>query len=135
MKKKLLVLFFFLIAAVSLLALKDRYQKNSALRSESVSLQWRMHPEVIKDIKTPVEFKFYLKDKNRLPLKNARVYVEANMNHAGMIPVKTEALPEEDFYRASLLLTMHGDWILFLTITGPHGNVTNRTITFSTRPE
>lgn len=135
MKKKVIIILFFFVGAISLLVLKNIYKTNSAGDSDAVQLEWKMNPEVITDLKTPVEFQFSLRDKKNFPIRDARILVEANMNHAGMVPVKTEAQSIDNGYRASLLLTMHGEWILFLTIISPDGSLTNKTLTFSTRPE
>lgn len=59
------------------------------------------------------------------PLEGARVRVEGNMNHAGMVPELADAGESETepgSYRAQLEFTMGGDW--FLVVTAERGGET-----------
>ncbi len=52
----------------------------------------------------------------------ARLKLEGNMSHAGMVPVFAEAAEvEPGRYRANMELTMAGDWIVLVHLTLPHG--------------
>ncbi len=57
------------------------------------------------------------------PLVDAKVRVEANMNHAGMVPVFADAEPTEEpgVYVANFEFTMAGDWYLAVTAQLPDG--------------
>ena len=49
------------------------------------------------------------------PIEGARVHVEGNMDHAGMVPEMADAAEvEPGLYRADIDLTMGGDWFLLL---------------------
>lgn len=49
------------------------------------------------------------------PLSGARVRLEGNMTHAGMAPVFADAAEvEPGRYRATLELTMSGDWVVLV---------------------
>ena len=57
-------------------------------------------------------------DASRKPLTGARIKLEGNMSHAGMSPVFVDALevaPGE--YRATIDLSMAGDWIILVHLT------------------
>lgn len=56
-------------------------------------------------------------DQSGHPISGARVEVEGNMNHAGMVPVLASATElEAGRYSAPFEFTMGGDWILMLNI-------------------
>jgi hypothetical protein len=57
----------------------------------------------------------------------ARIGLEANMAHAGMSPVFAEASETGDgSYRASMDLTMAGDWFVLIHATLPDGRKLER---------
>ena len=57
-------------------------------------------------------------DDSGKPASGLRVEFEANMSHAGMAPVLANAIEvEKGNYRATLDLTMAGDWIVVAHIT------------------
>jgi hypothetical protein len=61
---------------------------------------------------------FRLANAARQPVTGARVQVEGDMNHPGMAPVFADAQENSPgSYRASLNLTMGGDWVLLFHIT------------------
>lgn len=52
------------------------------------------------------------------PASGARIRFEANMSHAGMAPVLADATEvEKGNYRATLELSMAGDWIVVAHVT------------------
>ena len=56
-----------------------------------------------------------LKDQAGQPVDGARLEIEANMSHAGMVPVLASAGESQaGLYRVPLQWTMAGDWIVDL---------------------
>jgi hypothetical protein len=56
------------------------------------------------------------------PVDGARLEVEANMSHAGMVPVLADtAESRAGIYRVPLQWTMAGDWTVDLVFTLPDG--------------
>jgi YtkA-like len=63
-----------------------------------------------------------LRDQTGQPVDGARLEVEANMSHAGMVPVlASTAQGTAGVYRVPLEWTMAGDWYVDLTFTLPDG--------------
>ncbi len=63
------------------------------------------------------------------PLSGARVRLEGNMTHAGMTPVFADAKEvEPGRYRATLELTMSGDWVVLIHIVRPDGRQIERQV-------
>lgn len=63
------------------------------------------------------------------PVTGAKVSVEGNMAHPGMVPVfgtATETQPGQ--YEAPLTLTMGGDWVLIVTARLPDGRRLRRDV-------
>lgn len=61
------------------------------------------------------------------PVSGARVRLEGNMTHAGMRPVFAEAQEAEPGrYRATLELTMGGDWVVLVHAALPDGRKVER---------
>jgi hypothetical protein len=63
-----------------------------------------------------------LDDVEGRPIAGAQVELEANMSHAGMVPVfatAREVAPGR--YQASLELTMAGDWFFLVDVALPDG--------------
>lgn len=57
------------------------------------------------------------------PMSGARVDIEGNMNHAGMVPVlRTAEEVEPGLYRTPFEFTMGGDWFVILSIDTPDGD-------------
>ena len=57
------------------------------------------------------------------PVSSARIKLEANMSHAGMAPVLADATEvEKGNYRATLELSMAGDWIVVAHVTLADGH-------------
>lgn len=68
-----------------------------------------------------------LKDAAGKPVDGARIAVEANMNHAGMVPVNAESAGSQGGeYRIPLKWTMGGAWYVDARITLPDGQVIQR---------
>jgi hypothetical protein len=64
-----------------------------------------------------------LKDPAGQPVDGARLDVEANMSHAGMVPVlASTAESRAGLYRVPLQWTMAGDWYVDLKFTLPDGS-------------
>lgn len=60
-------------------------------------------------------------------ITGARIKLEGNMSHAGMVPVFADAAEvEPGRYRANMELTMAGDWIVLVHLTLPHGATVDR---------
>lgn len=67
------------------------------------------------------------------PLYNAKVKLEATMNHAGMIPILIDASnTKENIYEATMNLTMKGGWIVFINIKLDDHQEIKKTIHFTT---
>lgn len=61
------------------------------------------------------------------PVSGARVRLEGNMTHAGMSPIFAEAKEAEPGrYRATLELTMGGDWVVLVHAVLPDGRKIER---------
>lgn len=73
-------------------------------------------------------------DSSGNPVTGALVSVEGNMNHAGMVPVTTEGVRDEDDgtadgrYTLPFGFTMLGDWILTVRVEQEDGTVITRDI-------
>jgi YtkA-like len=64
-----------------------------------------------------------LKDETGRPVDGARLEIEANMSHAGMVPVlASTAESRAGVYRVPLQWTMAGDWYVDLVFTLPDGS-------------
>jgi hypothetical protein len=70
----------------------------------------------------PGELAVTLQDQGGQPVDGARLEVEANMSHAGMVPVLAgTATSAAGVYRVPLAWSMAGDWYVDLTFTLPDG--------------
>lgn len=70
-----------------------------------------------------------LHDAQARPIEEARLELEGNMNHAGMVPVfsqATEVAPGR--YEATLEFTMAGDWFILVRAHLPDGRSLERKI-------
>lgn len=66
-------------------------------------------------------------DASDLPISGAKVELEGNMSHAGMVPViapATEVAPGR--YQAELEFTMGGDWFILVRAALPDGRSMER---------
>lgn len=68
------------------------------------------------------------------PVTDATVSLEGNMNHAGMVPVLTEAVLDEadgamdGRYQVPFAFTMMGDWIVTIKVERPDGTTATQNI-------
>jgi hypothetical protein len=71
----------------------------------------------------PLRVSLALRDaRSGLPVRGARVDLEGDMTHPGMVPVAAPAREERPgIYGATLPLTMAGDWVLSAEATLPDG--------------
>jgi YtkA-like len=68
-----------------------------------------------------------VKDASGRPLSGARVDIEANMSHAGMRPVFSEAKESAPgLYWSDFEFTMGGDWVVTVRLTLPDGRKVER---------
>jgi hypothetical protein len=70
-----------------------------------------------------------LRDADGQPISGARVELEGNMSHAGMVPVIAQALevaPGE--YQGDLEFTMGGDWFILVRADLPDGRSMERKV-------
>lgn len=133
MKKKALALFLIVLMTLTFITLKKRYSTTSVDKSEFINFTWNMNPLNITDLNKPVMFTFDLKDKDNKPIVDAKISIEANMNHAGMTPIYTQATHDKNgLYKTTLKLNMDGDWILFLTIAKTDTVIIKKEIMFAT---
>jgi hypothetical protein len=66
-------------------------------------------------------------DASGRPLTGARIKVEGNMTHAGMVPAFADATETDPGrYRANLELSMAGDWFVVVHLTLPDGSKVDR---------
>ncbi len=69
-----------------------------------------------------------LRDLDQAPITDATVKIEGNMNHAGMVPVQTEAVQDnadgtvDGVYQLPFQFTMLGDWIITVEATLSDGS-------------
>jgi hypothetical protein len=70
-----------------------------------------------------------LRDAGGQPISGARVEIEGNMNHAGMVPVfATASEVTAGRYTAGLDFTMGGDWFILVRADLPDGRSLERKI-------
>jgi hypothetical protein len=77
----------------------------------------------------PAAITVTLQDAEGEPIGGARVELEGNMNHAGMVPVLADAVEvSPGRYQASLDFTMGGDWFILVRADLPDGRSMERKI-------
>lgn len=70
-----------------------------------------------------------LADADSQPIRGARVELEGNMHHAGMIPVLAQAREvAPGHYEANLEFTMGGDWFILVRADLPDGRSLERSV-------
>lgn len=59
------------------------------------------------------------------PVEEATVVVRGDMDHAGMVPIISEPVTENEagVYRVPIEWTMGGDWIVIVTVTLPDASI------------
>jgi hypothetical protein len=87
----------------------------------------------------PARLLITLRDTAGGPIEGARIEVEGNMSHAGMVPVLDTAQGQEPgrYTVPEFRFTMAGDWILIVRATLPDGRKTEiqkRTKVYSAPP-
>jgi hypothetical protein len=99
-------------------------QANPTTRdSFAVTLATDPAPPVMGDAAVAVT----LHDAAGQPVDGAQLAVEANMSHAGMVPVMGQANASRDgVYRVPLKWTMAGDWYVDVKFTLPDGQIVTR---------
>ena len=92
----------------------------SAETNSDLQVEWSFSPEPLRA--GPTTLSLQLSDPAGEPLVGAQLLVEANMNHAGMVPVfGTPTEREQGTYVTPLELTMGGDWFLLVDVTFADG--------------
>lgn len=87
-----------------------------AKSSPIVTIEHQITPEPVRVGLATLTLK--LADAGRQPITGANITVEGNMSHAGMAPVFAQAKEtEQGRYRATLDLTMAGDWTILIHAT------------------
>ncbi len=102
-----------------------------ACAQRGASTAWKIEPTFVPAPPRtgPTQLVLDIRDPAGTSLRGARVKIEANMNHAGMVPVLIEAREQEPGrYAAQFEFCMAGDWYLLLDIEPPLGPRTSHTI-------
>ena len=130
--KKIAVIVLFLSVGFGLFYFKKSFNIGSNRKTtDAVVLSWQHSPKNI-TVATPVDFVFTLKDIAGSPVQNAKMEIEATMNHAGMVPLYAQAeFVSGPFYKTRIKLTMAGEWILFLKIRLHSGEVVKKEVNFT----
>lgn len=80
-------------------------------------------------VQGPARVGFTLADSMGTPVEVRAVHVEANMDHAGMVPVLADAHPMgRGSFSADIEFTMGGDWYLLVEATLTDGRTLQRRI-------
>ena len=75
----------------------------------------------------PATVQVTLSDSAHQPITGARVSLEGNMSHAGMVPVNATAHETAPgTYVADMKLTMSGDWVMIVRADLPNGQHVER---------
>ena len=113
------------VALVAQLAGCGRIQRHSSGAPDSfkVTLTTEPAPPLVGDGLVIVT----LADSAGRPVDGARLNLEGNMSHAGMVPVFEQATGgQQGVYRVPFQWTMAGDWIIDLKATLPQGQRLDR---------
>ena len=132
--KKIAAFLLLIGIGLSFYFLKQNFNSDQDKKAtEAIQFSWSYSPKNI-TLSTPVNLQFVLKDSQNKNIDNAKIEIEATMNHSGMVPIFTEAIFIKDAtYSTRLTLTMLGEWVLFLTITLPNGEIIKKDVTFTTQ--
>jgi hypothetical protein len=77
----------------------------------------------------PATITVSLRDADDRPISGAQMELEANMSHAGMVPVFAQATEvEPGLYQADLEFTMGGDWFILVRADLPDGRSMERQV-------
>lgn len=75
----------------------------------------------------PVTITLKLADASGTPVTGARITLEGNMSHAGMVPVFADATETEPGrYQSQMELSMAGDWFIVVHVSLPDGRKLDR---------
>ena len=113
------------LLAILLLFLAGCDRSGKDLPGITVDLTIEPHPPQLGPARITVE----LADAGGQPIAGAKVELEGNMNHAGMVPVfvrATEGTPGR--YEADLEFTMGGDWFILVRADLPDGRSMERQV-------
>ena len=111
----------FIVLSACLLFAQACRQKSESLPDFTLEHQISPQPPRV----GPVAIMLRIKDSSGRPVTGARIAIEGNMSHAGMTPVFAEASETGDgAYRASIDLSMVGDWVFVARATLPNGRKT-----------
>lgn len=92
-----------------------------------VRIDCRVLPEVL--VVGPATLDITLSDARHQPLRAASVRVEGSMSHPGMVPSIAQATAVgPGRYRATVPLTMAGDWFFVVSATLADGQRVERTV-------
>ena len=128
--KKIAVLVFF-GAVITGLYFTKKHLVTKTSNSEFIIFNWRITPNPAR-LNSSLDLTIHLKDHQNQPISNAKVNIEANMSHPGMVPQLFEAKAfENGFYKIHFIPTMAGDWLLFVTIKEASGRVIKEEIPFN----
>jgi hypothetical protein len=91
----------------------------------AISIHQQISPQPVRV--GPATISFQVADATGKPVSHAAVEVEADMAHPGMAPVfgKAEETSPGN-YRAEILFSMPGDWVVLLRIKLPGGRIIER---------
>ncbi len=77
----------------------------------------------------PATITVTMRDANGQPISGAKVELEGNMSHAGMVPVFVQAAEvAPGRYQADLEFTMGGDWFILVRAQLPDGRSMERQV-------
>lgn len=102
-----------------------RAQKSGPETQDSYQVSFAVEPA--QPVVGPSTLVLTLADASGEPVTNATVAIEANMSHAGMVPVNAAATDGQGgVFRVPLAWTMGGDWYVDAKFTLPDGKIVIR---------
>lgn len=123
--RRALLLCLLLVLVAGPLAACGRAEKGSAETQDSFKVTFSTEPAP--PVTGAGTILLTLHDAAGHPVDSAKVAVEANMSHAGMVPVHAEAAGGPGgAYRVPLRWTMGGDWYVDVKFILPDGQVVGR---------
>jgi hypothetical protein len=83
--------------------------------SDRIDASWTLEPSP-PSAGAPLVVRVTLRDRSHAPVLGARLRLEGQMAHPGMMPVVADLVERGDgVYEAQMQLTMGGDWILVVS--------------------
>lgn len=129
--KKIRAIFTFLFALGLFGSLYWHYHPSLKLKND-ILMKMTFSPKRI-TTEEALTIKINLNHFDGSPINNAKVKLEASMNHAGMIPILIDATnTKENIYEATINLTMKGGWIVFIIIKLDDQQEIKKTVQFAT---